>query len=249
MVERFNKTLEALLRAFVNEEHSDWDERLPYVLMAYRSSVNETTGYTPNMMMLGREVTVPLDIQFANPNNIKEFQSAFASNLQSRMEQAHEIAREHIQMEMRRQKRYHDNKLFWEKFSEGDEVYVFFHRNYVGRSPKFTYYWQGPYVVLEKYSDLTYKVKHTMTGYQKVVHVDRMKRKYRRDETAEAFGENIEREVQTEETVGPSTNFEETEEIGEEISNGAEERIKDDEALGRGRHQRCPPKKYSDYVL
>ena len=115
MVERFNKTLETLLRAFVNEEHSDWDERLPYVLMAYRSSVNETTGYTPNMMMLGREVTVPLDIQFANPNNIKEFQSAFASNLQSRMEQAHEIAREHIQTEMRRQKRYHDNKLFWEQ--------------------------------------------------------------------------------------------------------------------------------------
>ena len=152
-------------------------------------------------------------------------------------------------MEIRGQKRYHDNKLFWEKFSEGDEVYVFFRRNYVGRSPKFTYYWQGPYVVLEKYSDLTYKVKHMMTGYQKVVHVDRMKRKYRRDETVEAIGENIEREVQREETVGPSTNFEETEEIGEEIANGAEERIEDDEALGRGRRQRRPTKKYSDYVL
>ena len=58
----------------------------------------------------------------------------------SRGKQAHEIAREHIQTEMRCQKRYHGNKLFWEKFSEGDEVYVFFHRNYVGRSPKFTYY-------------------------------------------------------------------------------------------------------------
>ena len=97
--------------------------------------------------------------------------------------------------------------------------------------------------MLKKYSDLTYKVKHEMTGYQKVVHVDRMKRKYRRDETVEAIGENIEREVQREETVWPSTNFEE---IGEEISNGAEE---DDEALGRGRRQRGPPKKYSDYVL
>ena len=32
----------------------------------------------------------------------------------SRGKQAHEIAREHIQTEMRRQKRYHDNKLFWE---------------------------------------------------------------------------------------------------------------------------------------
>ena len=51
-------------------------------------------------------------------------------------------------MEIRRQKRYHDNKLIWEKFSEGDEVHVFFQRNYVGRSPKFTYYWQGPYVVV-----------------------------------------------------------------------------------------------------
>ena len=84
------------------------------------------------MMMLEREVTVPLDIQFANPNNIKEFQSAFASNLQSRMEQPHAIAREHIQTEMIRQKRYHDNKLFWEKFSKGDKVYVFCHGNYVG---------------------------------------------------------------------------------------------------------------------
>ena len=61
-------------------------------------------------------------------------------------------------MEIRHKKRYHDNKLIWEKFSEGDEVYVFFQRNYVDRSPKFTYYWQGPYVVLEKFSDLTYKV-------------------------------------------------------------------------------------------
>ena len=54
------------------------------------------------------------------------------------------------------------------------------------------------------------------------------------------------REVKNEETEGPSTNFEE---IGEEISNGAEERIEDNEALGRGRCQRHPPKKYSDYVL
>ena len=144
----------------------------------------------------------------------------------SRGKQAHEIAREHIQTKMRRQKRYHDNKLFWEKFSEGDEVYVFFHRNNVDRSPKFTYYWQGPYVVLEKYSDLTYNVKHSMTGYQKVVHVDRMKRKYSRDETVEAIRESIYREVQTEETVEPLTDLEEAEEICGEIFYDAEEEKK-----------------------
>ena len=72
------------------------------------------------------------------------------------------------------------------------------------------------------------------------MNVDRMKRKYRRDEMVEAIGGNIEREIQTEETEGPSTNFEETEEIGEEISNDAEESTEDDEALGRGRRQRRP---------
>ena len=82
LVERFNRTLERLLSAFVNAEHTDWDERLPYVMMAYRSSVNETTGYTPNMMMLGRDVTVPLDIQFANPLDEKEFRSGFVTKLQ-----------------------------------------------------------------------------------------------------------------------------------------------------------------------
>ena len=73
MVERFNRTLERFLSAFVNAEHTDWDERLPYVMMAYRSYVNETTGYMPKVMMLRRDVTVPLDIQFANPLDEKEF--------------------------------------------------------------------------------------------------------------------------------------------------------------------------------
>ena len=30
-------------------------------MMAYRSSEHETTGFTPNYMMLGREISVPMD--------------------------------------------------------------------------------------------------------------------------------------------------------------------------------------------
>ncbi|PIK59483.1 Retrovirus-related Pol polyprotein from transposon [Apostichopus japonicus] len=54
MVERFNRTLEAMLSAVVSENQRDWDEWLPHVTMAYRSSVHETTGETPSVMMLGR---------------------------------------------------------------------------------------------------------------------------------------------------------------------------------------------------
>ena len=105
------------------------------------------------------------------------------------MEHGQEMAREHIQSEMRRKKRYHDNRLFWEKFLVGDEVFVFFHRNQPGKSPKFICYWHGTYVVIEKYSGLTYKVKNKGTCFHKVVHVDRMRRRHRREET-QALSQN-----------------------------------------------------------
>lgn len=37
MVERINRTLTTMLRAFENKHHSDRDVHLPYVMMAYRS--------------------------------------------------------------------------------------------------------------------------------------------------------------------------------------------------------------------
>jgi hypothetical protein len=57
-----NRTILTMLSAFVNEHQNDWDEHLPYVSMAYRAAEHETTGNTPNYMMLGRGVTTPLDI-------------------------------------------------------------------------------------------------------------------------------------------------------------------------------------------
>ena len=62
MVERFNRTVKAMLSMFVAENQDDWDEHLPYVMMAYRSSQHDGTKLTPNMLMLGRDVGLPLDV-------------------------------------------------------------------------------------------------------------------------------------------------------------------------------------------
>ena len=40
-------------------------------MMAYRCTEHETTGMTPNMLMLGRETSTPLDICFEIPPAIK----------------------------------------------------------------------------------------------------------------------------------------------------------------------------------
>ena len=63
MVERFNRTLVKILSMFVDDNHRNWDEQIPHFMMAYIAIEHETTGMSPNMFMLGRETSTPLDIR------------------------------------------------------------------------------------------------------------------------------------------------------------------------------------------
>ena len=80
MVEGYNKILASV---FVNEEHTDWDQQLPYGIMAYRSSEPESTGFTPNYTMLGREVSDPMDIQFGSSVE-RTFESDWVNKLREK---------------------------------------------------------------------------------------------------------------------------------------------------------------------
>ena len=51
-----------MLRSFVNLNQNDWDDHLPFVTMAYRSSIHKSTKCTPNSLMFGREILLPNDI-------------------------------------------------------------------------------------------------------------------------------------------------------------------------------------------
>ena len=62
LVERFNRTLLMMLAMFAGEHKEDWDDLLPPVMMAYRSSVHESTGFSPYRLMFGEECMLPMDI-------------------------------------------------------------------------------------------------------------------------------------------------------------------------------------------
>ena len=48
LVEPFNRTLLKILSMSISDNESDWDLQLPTLLMAYRTSVHETSGETPD---------------------------------------------------------------------------------------------------------------------------------------------------------------------------------------------------------
>ncbi|VDI57430.1 Hypothetical predicted protein [Mytilus galloprovincialis] len=85
----------------------------------------ENTGYSPNMLMFGREVQHPVDLlmgtSHARGNNKQP--SEFIRDLKQVMEEVHSIVRENIQSAQFRQKRDYDTKLFQRTYDVGDAVY------------------------------------------------------------------------------------------------------------------------------
>lgn len=51
-----------MLSHFVEDNQSNWDILLPYVMMAYRSSVHASTGFTPYKVVFGCEIVLPVDV-------------------------------------------------------------------------------------------------------------------------------------------------------------------------------------------
>ena len=176
MVERFNRTLLGMLVTMIdpNENQQDWDRHIPFALAAYRSTVHETTQETPNMMMFGREVTHPLDLS-ANQPAAPQLNTDYAENLRNRMDDIHTRVTEQTDKNMRRQKRNYDRHASNETLSSGQFVWLRNNFRKKGISPKLTNRWEGPYRIITRLSDVTYRIQLTPWTKPKIVHFDRLK--------------------------------------------------------------------------
>ncbi|GFV03878.1 retrovirus-related Pol polyprotein from transposon 412 [Trichonephila clavipes] len=74
----------------------DWDKKFPFFLLAYKSAVHETTGYSPSQMLFGRYLRLPADLLFSRPPDAALVPEEYIEKLQARMEEIHHLARERI---------------------------------------------------------------------------------------------------------------------------------------------------------
>lgn len=61
-IERFNKTLLALLSSLPVESQAQWPARLPALVQAYNNTVHGATGLTPHFVIFGRHARLPVDL-------------------------------------------------------------------------------------------------------------------------------------------------------------------------------------------
>jgi len=70
--------------------------------------VNRSTGFTPNMMMLGREVTTPAQLMFPGPAKKAEELEDYVSCLQDKLQRAHAVALDTLKTSIQKAKKYYD---------------------------------------------------------------------------------------------------------------------------------------------
>ncbi|CAC5407656.1 unnamed protein product [Mytilus coruscus] len=156
----------------------DWDEHLDYIVMAYNATPHESTGITPHRMIYGREMSFPLNLMtetVSDDNEEENFISEYVNKLEHKLREAHELARNNLKSAAERQKNIFDAKVRPVVYNVGDYVWRNQKKNVPGIKLKIARHWTGPWVITEKLSDITFKVKCAKNSPEVTVHGDILK--------------------------------------------------------------------------
>ncbi|GFY48523.1 retrovirus-related Pol polyprotein from transposon 17.6 [Trichonephila inaurata madagascariensis] len=108
LTERFNKTLADMLSMYVDAEHKNWDEILPFVIFAYNTAKQETTGFTPFYLLHGRDAETTLNTML--PFCPNDFDDNNITKIAARAEESRQLARVHTLRAQDRDRRRYDSK-------------------------------------------------------------------------------------------------------------------------------------------
>ena len=150
LVERFNRTLTAMLAKTVEKGGKDWDQRLPYVLFAYRASQQQSTQESPFFLLYGRDPRLPTDSALCPTKTRKSVElQEYGRGLVTKMSDAWELARKCIGRAQQRQKQYYDKRQRRPAFQVGDRTFLFKPAEKTGEARKFARPFHGPFRVVE----------------------------------------------------------------------------------------------------
>ena len=149
LVEKFNSTLIGMVAKVAEQSGKDWDRHLPFLLFAYRVSVQESIKESPFFLLYGRDPRIPSESVLNQPSSpymvdVADYKVDLTSNLAS----AWTLAREHIQVAQVRQKRRYDKCAKDHNYKVGDRVMIYMPSVVTGKARKLARPYYGPYRVL-----------------------------------------------------------------------------------------------------
>ena len=150
-----------------------WDEYLSAVALALRTAVSDTTGYSPSMLVFGREILTPLDRNLEISSEDFSSRIAFQTDLIGKLGHIYSKVRQNIEKAHVSQTKYYNRTHKHVKFAIDDKVMLRTH--YLSEKAKcfmkkFAYRWTGPFRVSGKIGAVTYELSDLETGEVKGTH-------------------------------------------------------------------------------
>jgi hypothetical protein len=175
--ERMNRTLEEILRAFVNREIDDWDLHLVTAEIAINNSVQESTGFTPFYLNSGRHPNFSLSHALSQLHRNK---NPTATDFIEQLNKNTNIAKENLvkaQQKQSRSSNLHRREIEWK---EGDEA-LLSTTNLAKLNHKLLSRYIGPFKVIKVIPPVTVQLELPRTfRIHNTFHINLLK-PYRRD--------------------------------------------------------------------
>ena len=137
MIERDFRSTQAMLSAYVSQNQKDWAIYIPMLVVAYNSSVHDTTRCIPASLMLGRQLQLPIDLALGIPETRPSTcETDYAYQLEKQLLHIHDIARKHIKISSGGMKRFYEQNKHFTEYAVGNAVWNFYTERGRGISPK-----------------------------------------------------------------------------------------------------------------
>jgi hypothetical protein len=164
-----------MIRAYIITD-DEWDLYLSFVTAAYRSTPQESTGLTPNILIFGREVRFPAEVIYKPETSTREPVSSYGEyvEVRDRQNRAHEICRKYLGQAAEHQRNLYDSKPCVNSYTVGDLVWKLNENIYAGEYAKLQPIFIGPCVVVKVHSELVIEIQLDARGSRKVVNHNKL---------------------------------------------------------------------------
>ena len=174
MVERHNRVVADVISKYCANNPSSWDQMIPDLNLVYKTTVHKTTGQTPFSLVFEQECKYPIDLLLPKAPGHEIANYDFTIWLNEQFREAHMNARETLGYRQGRQKDLYQKNVFGKELKPGEKVWLFAPQK--AKSRKFFLPWIGPYNIIERTSEVNYKItKDTSSKKWQIVHYNRLK--------------------------------------------------------------------------
>ena len=182
-VERFNKFMENSLSTIIKQDQTNWPKMVESCLFVYRTTFNRGINEIPFFLMYGRDPVMPQDLLIPFPERYRreikeEDLDIYKSKLLRVIRSAYDALDKHKSSYQQKYKQYYDKNKKQVQYKEGDKVRVHYPiPESEGLKYKLGVRWRGPFVVVKKLDNVTYRVRKDEMHQIKTmpVHVQRLK--------------------------------------------------------------------------